>query len=80
MVKSTIIIRKAELADLEAIREIYNKAILTCTATFDTEPKTAEERLHLNQSTGFILTDTLKEVGQEIGKRLDVHLLQKMLT
>jgi phosphinothricin acetyltransferase len=154
------------LADLEAIREIYNEAILTTTATFDTEPKTAEERLkwfqshgeqhpilvavvegkvvgwaslnqwsdrraydetaetsfyvksefrgrgigrklkeatiaeakrlgfhsllarvaqgseeslHLNYSVGFVLVGTMKEVGQKFGKRLDVHILQKML-
>jgi phosphinothricin acetyltransferase len=164
--KSAIQIRKAELADLDAIREIYNEAILTTTATFDTEPKTAEERLkwfqshdarhpilvatvdgkivgwssltqwsdrpayretaetsfyvksefrgrgigrklkeatitearrlgyhsllarvaqgseeslHLNYSVGFVLIGTVKEVGQKFGKRLDVHILQKML-
>lgn len=38
-------IRRAELADLEAMTEIYNEAILTSTATFDLEPKTVEERL-----------------------------------
>ena len=38
-------IRRAEPADLEAIAEIYNEAILTTTATFDTQPKTAAERL-----------------------------------
>jgi len=38
-------IRRAELADLEAITDIYNEAILTTTATFDTEPKTTAERL-----------------------------------
>ena len=166
MSKLVIQIRKAELADLEAIREIYNEAILTTTATFDTEPKAADERLkwfqshderhpilvavadgkvvgwssltrwserraydetaetsfyvrsefrgrgigrklkeativeakrlgfhsliarvaqgseeslHLNESVGFVLVGTLKEVGQKFGKRLDVHILQKML-
>src|SRR5690606_10880372 len=34
----------AEMTDLEAIPEIYNEAICTTTATFDTEPKTLEER------------------------------------
>lgn len=164
--KAAAQIRKAELADLDAIREIYNEAILTTTATFDTEPKTAEERLkwfqshgerfpvfvavvegkvvgwsslnqwsdrraydetaetsfyvksefrgrgigrklkeatiteakrlgfhsllarvaqgseeslHLNYSVGFVLVGTMKEVGQKFGKRLDVHILQKML-
>ena len=38
-------IRRAALADLNAITEIYNEAILTTTATFDIEPKTKEDRL-----------------------------------
>jgi L-amino acid N-acyltransferase len=38
------IIRRAELADAPAIADIYNEAILTTTATFDTEPKSVEER------------------------------------
>lgn len=38
-------IRRAKLDDLNAITEIYNEAILTTDATFDTEPKTnAEQR------------------------------------
>jgi phosphinothricin acetyltransferase len=164
--KSAIQIRNAELADLDAIREIYNEAIATTTATFDTDPKTADERLkwfqshderhpilvaavdgrvvgwssltrwsdrkaydetaetsfyvksefrgrgigrtlkeatitvarrlgyhsllarvaqgsdesmHLNYSVGFVLVGTMKEVGRKFGKRLDVHILQKML-
>jgi len=162
----TVQIRQAALADLEAIREIYNEAILTTTATFDTEPKSATERLqwfeshderhpilvavvdgkvvgwasltqwsdraayddtaetsfyvksefrgqgigrklkeatieearqlrfhtliarvaegseesiHLNESAGFVLVGTLKEVGRKFGKLLDVHIMQKML-
>jgi L-amino acid N-acyltransferase len=39
-----IAIRRAELTDVEAITEVYNEAILTTTATFDTEPKLAAER------------------------------------
>ena len=39
-------IRPAKLDDLEAITAIYNEAILTTDATFDTEPKTdAEQRV-----------------------------------
>ncbi len=166
MKKSNSQIRKAALADVEAIREIYNEAILTTTATFDTEPKSATERLqwfqshderhpilvavvdgkvvgwasltqwsdraayddtaetsfyvksefrgrgigrklkeatveearrlrfhtliarvaegseesiHLNKSAGFVLVGTLKEVGRKFGRRLDVHIMQKML-
>jgi L-amino acid N-acyltransferase YncA len=40
----SVTIRRAELEDLEAITEIYNEAILTTTATFDTEPKLVAER------------------------------------
>ena len=39
-------IRPAELADLPAITDIYNAAILMTTATFDTELKTLDERRH----------------------------------
>lgn len=38
-------IRRALPADAEAITSIYNEAILTTTATFDTVPKTTAERL-----------------------------------
>ena len=41
----SIHIRRALPADVEAITAIYNEAILTTTATFDTEPKTTAERL-----------------------------------
>jgi len=37
-------VRRATAADAAAIAEIYNEAILTTTATFDTELKTVEER------------------------------------
>ncbi|HMD14233.1 MAG TPA: GNAT family N-acetyltransferase [Bacteroidota bacterium] len=162
----TIVIRKAELSDINAITEIYNEAILTTTATFDTDPKTNTEQLqwfqvhggkhpilvatrdkqvigwvslsrwsdrcayddtgetsfyvkseyrgqgigrklhqaiidearqlkyhtliarvagesaqslHILQSLGFIPVGTMKEVGLKFGRRLDVHVLQKML-
>ncbi|HUE71022.1 MAG TPA: GNAT family N-acetyltransferase [Pirellulaceae bacterium] len=39
----------------------------------------SEESLHLNLSMGFVLIGTLKEVGLKFGRRLDVHVLQKML-
>lgn len=38
-------IRRARIEDVEAITAIYNDAIITTTATFDTEPKSKEERL-----------------------------------
>ena len=37
-------IRPAEVEDLSAIADIYNEAILTSTATFDTEPRTLAEQ------------------------------------
>jgi L-amino acid N-acyltransferase len=43
-------IRRAELADASAIAEIYNEAIATTTATFDTEPKSVAERTQWLQS------------------------------
>ena len=45
-------IRTAQLADLDAITAIYNDAIATTTATFDTEPKTAEEQLRWFEEHG----------------------------
>lgn len=163
---ASTVIRPAQVGDLEAITGIYNEAILTTTATFDTEPKSIQERLawfqahgerhpvlvatvdrrvvgwsslsrwsdrrgydgtaetsffvksefrgrgigrqlkegiiaearrlgdhtliarvaegsaesfHLNESFGFVHVGTLKEVGQKFDRRLDVHIMQKML-
>jgi L-amino acid N-acyltransferase YncA len=45
-----ITIRRATLVDAGAIADIYNEAILTTTATFDTEPKTVQEREQWLQS------------------------------
>ncbi len=42
--QDTLSIRKATARDLAAIMEIYNEAIRNTTATFDTQPKTAEEQ------------------------------------
>jgi phosphinothricin acetyltransferase len=39
-----VVIRKASAADVPAITEIYNDAILNLTATFDTQPKTIAEQ------------------------------------
>jgi L-amino acid N-acyltransferase YncA len=47
---SSVTIRRATLSDDAVIADIYNEAILTTTATFDTEPKTAEERANWLQS------------------------------
>lgn len=50
--ENPITIRPALPADLGAITEIYNDAILTTTATFDTEPKRGTEQLAWFQSHG----------------------------
>lgn len=46
----SVTIRRAELSDAAAITDIYNEAILTTTATFDTETKSVEERTQWLQS------------------------------
>src|SRR5690242_2393606 len=45
MSRTECTIRRAELRDAAAITKVYNEAILKTTATFDTEPKTEEDRL-----------------------------------
>jgi L-amino acid N-acyltransferase len=50
--KASVAIRRADLADVPEITAIYNEAILTTVATFDTEPKTIEERTQWLQSRG----------------------------
>lgn len=42
---SAVRLRRATLADLPAITDIYNEAVCSTTATFDTEPKRAEDRV-----------------------------------
>jgi len=42
---ATVEIRRADVADLPGITEIYNEAILTTTATFDTEARDTAERM-----------------------------------
>jgi phosphinothricin acetyltransferase len=39
-----IAVRRATLADLDAITDIYNEAITNSTATFDVEPKTTADQ------------------------------------
>jgi len=41
---STWTIREAAIEDLPGITRIYNDAVLSTVATFDTEPKTLEEQ------------------------------------
>ena len=42
--RMTVTVRRAEPGDVPAITVIYNEAILTTEASFDTEPKTLEEQ------------------------------------
>lgn len=46
-----IIVRPATEDDVPAIRDIYNYEVLHGTATFDTEPKTLEDRLRWFRET-----------------------------
>ena len=48
--ETPITIRLAEPGDLAAITEIYNEAIKTTTATFDTEPRSDSDQLSWFQS------------------------------
>ncbi|HLF36111.1 MAG TPA: GNAT family N-acetyltransferase [Cyclobacteriaceae bacterium] len=64
--KADVLIRRATLADLEAITGIYNEAILTTTATFDTEPKTLAERTEWFQSHDDRHPVLVAVVGQEV--------------
>jgi phosphinothricin acetyltransferase len=41
---SEVVIRRATVDDVPAITEIYNEAVLTTTATFDTEVRTVADR------------------------------------
>ncbi len=161
-----IAIRRAVRGDLQRITDIYNQAVVRTTATFDTQPKTVQERegwftrhgerhpvlvaeedagvcgwvslspysdraaydrtveisiyvseerrgkgvgkalmqriveeaqalghhvilariaegnpasVHLHESAGFFMVGTMKEVGVKFGRRLDVHLMEKIL-
>lgn len=47
-----IVVRPARKEDLAAITEIYNDAVLTTTATFDTEPRTEDGQLAWFQAHG----------------------------
>lgn len=61
-------IRIAEEADVAAIRDIYNEAILTSIATFDTEEKTLEDRMEWFQwHTGIYPLYVAELNGQVVG-------------
>jgi hypothetical protein len=41
--------------------------------------KKAKRAFHLNESAGFVHIGLMREVGMKFGRRLGVHILQKML-
>ncbi len=64
----SVAIRTATRDDVPAIADIYNEAIRTTTATFDTEPKSVEDRLQWFEAHGerhpvFVATDDGQVVG-----------------
>jgi L-amino acid N-acyltransferase len=68
MSNDLVTIRRAGISDVADIAEIYNEAIVTTTATFDTEPKSIEERtewLHSHDERHPILVAVLN--GRVIG-------------
>jgi L-amino acid N-acyltransferase len=51
-------IRRAERADVPAIRDIYNQAVLTTTANYDYEPQSLEQQLQwFDEHTVFVAED-----------------------
>jgi phosphinothricin acetyltransferase len=65
--------RKLKEATIEEARRLRFHTLIARIA------EGGEESLHLNESMGFMRVGTLREVGRKFGKRLDVHILQKML-
>jgi L-amino acid N-acyltransferase len=59
-------IRQANIKDIESITEIYNEAVLTTTATFDTEPKKIDEQIkwleHHGSSFPVVVAELQKKV------------------
>lgn len=72
-----IIIRPAEPEDIPAIAEIYNHAVLHTTATFDTAPKTAEDRLEWLDEHDDSYPVLVAVVGDAIAGWADVHRFGK---
>ena len=64
--ETTVTIRRAGLSDAAAIADIYNEAILTTVATFDTEPKTVAERTQWLQAHDERHPVLVAEVGGKV--------------
>jgi phosphinothricin acetyltransferase len=58
-------IRKAERADIGSILDIYNEAILTTVATFDTEPRTLEQQTQWYDNHGELYPILVAEQEQD---------------
>jgi L-amino acid N-acyltransferase YncA len=59
-------IRKAVIADIPTITEIYNEAILTTDATFDNEPKTIAEQKRWFKAHGVRNPIIVAEINGEV--------------
>jgi len=59
-------IRPAELTDLPAIVRIYNQAVSHTVATFDTEPRTVEDRLDWFRQHNDRFVLIVAQLGQEV--------------
>ena len=65
--------RKLKQAIIEEARRLHYHTLIALVA------EGADASIHLNESAGFVHVGTLKQVGHKFNKRLDVHILQKML-
>jgi L-amino acid N-acyltransferase YncA len=65
--------RKLKQAIIEEARRLGYHTLIALVA------EGADASIHLNESTGFVHVGTLKQVGHKFDRRLDVHILQKML-
>jgi L-amino acid N-acyltransferase YncA len=65
--------RKLKQAIIEEARRLGYHTLIALVA------EGADASIHLNESTGFVHVGTLKQVGHKFERRLDVHILQKML-
>jgi len=66
MNKQNYIIRTAEKKDLEAIREIYNEAVLNSTSTFDIEPRTKKQQVEWFRQHKGIYSVIVYEINGEV--------------
>ena len=65
--------RRLKQAIIEEARRLRYHTLIALVA------EGADASIHLNESAGFVHVGTLKQVGHKFDRRLDVHILQKML-